>query len=500
VRIEDLTVDVRPRPAPQAVDLGIALVQRWWRAVYGPLLLLMAPLALLALGLTAAVGPALASLLVWWLKPVYDRLVLHVLSRAVFGATPGPREALGGMWRRPRTDLVLALTLRRLDPRRSFRLPVTQLEGLRGKARRLRVAVLDARGGGQATLLTLVWLHLEAALNLSLLIALVWLVPDPWAADYLEVFGAAGPDDPFAYLTVLVYLTSVTFMEPFYVGAGFALYLNRRSHLEGWDIELAFRRLARRLRSPAQSAAAAALLAPILALVLALSCPSPAEAAEPPSPERIRATVEAVLANPDFATEREVTRWVPKDRDEEEKDLEDHWRPAGPSGLSRVVLWVAGAVLAVVLLWLALQHGRIAAVLGRPARRRQARAPAPTTLMGMDLRPESLPADVPAAARAHWRAGEHRAALGLLYRGALSVCANDHHLPLPASATETEVLEAAREGLPASALGWLAGLTAAWTATAYAHRPPPEARFAALCDGYREALAGAPSELPQTAP
>ena len=39
-----------------------------------------------------------------------------------------------------------------------------------------------------------------------------------------------------------VYGAVVALLEPFYVGAGFAMYLNRRVQLEAWDIEQEFRR------------------------------------------------------------------------------------------------------------------------------------------------------------------------------------------------------------------------------------------------------------------
>ena len=35
---------------------------------------------------------------------------------------------------------------------------------------------------------------------------------------------------------------AVLLIEPFYVAAGFAMYLNRRAELEAWDIEQEFRR------------------------------------------------------------------------------------------------------------------------------------------------------------------------------------------------------------------------------------------------------------------
>jgi hypothetical protein len=40
----------------------------------------------------------------------------------------------------------------------------------------------------------------------------------------------------------LAYAAVVAFLEPFYVAAGFGMYLNRRVELEAWDIEQEFRR------------------------------------------------------------------------------------------------------------------------------------------------------------------------------------------------------------------------------------------------------------------
>jgi hypothetical protein len=40
----------------------------------------------------------------------------------------------------------------------------------------------------------------------------------------------------------IAYAVVVLFLEPFYVAAGFAMYLNRRAQLEAWDIEQELRR------------------------------------------------------------------------------------------------------------------------------------------------------------------------------------------------------------------------------------------------------------------
>ena len=57
---------------------------------------------------------------------------------------------------------------------------------------------------------------------------------------------------------------------PLYGGGGFALYLNRRSELEGWDIELSFRNLADRLATGTPKVLAGfALVAMVLGATLA---------------------------------------------------------------------------------------------------------------------------------------------------------------------------------------------------------------------------------------
>ena len=43
------------------------------------------------------------------------------------------------------------------------------------------------------------------------------------------------------WLATIAYAGIVLVVEPFYVGAGFAMYLNRRVELEAWDVEQEFR-------------------------------------------------------------------------------------------------------------------------------------------------------------------------------------------------------------------------------------------------------------------
>ena len=87
---------------------------------------------------------------------------------------------------------------------------------------------------------------------------------------------------------------------------------------------------------------------------------------------------------------------------------------------------------------------------------------APSHVRDLDIRPESLPDDVGAAALALWERGEQRAALALLYRGALSRLVHVHAVPIRASSTEGECLALARPRLAEPSARYAARLVEIW--------------------------------------
>ena len=194
------------------------------------------------------------STLVWWLKPFYDRALVLVLSRAVFGEATGAGDvarALPGFFR---TGLVRGLTWGRFNPSRSFTLPVWQLEGLRGAARRRRSALLRKGGRQRAMWLTTACIHIEVLLMFAGIALFFMVLPEGVGPSFdLSVFSwietPAGE-----VLGDLSYLVALSLIEPLYVASGFTLYLNRRTELEGWDIEIAFRQLAARRASAREAA------------------------------------------------------------------------------------------------------------------------------------------------------------------------------------------------------------------------------------------------------
>lgn len=497
--LERIAVVLRPRRHWEAVDLGFALARAWWRPVYASWLATVLPVWIVVCVLLHR-HPGWAALLLWWLRPLFDRVPLFVLSRALFGAPPALRETLRALPRLWGRHLFAALVSRRVDLARSFHLPVWQLEeSLERAQRRQRIRLLSQDGESQAAWTTLACLNLELAASLALFGLLALLEPYPGAFDLgaLLGFDDANPAPPWAWaLWGLVSFLAFSAIEPFYVAAGFSLYLSRRTRLEGWDVEIALRRLAARLTARRVSAAALLVLSLLGATLGAggafAAARPPAErsgaAAAPASPA---AAIEEVLRNPVFQTEEKRRVWRLKDPlDGKPKPPRQSFAlPAFFAAVVRPLAFATAAALVVALVLLVARHVR-----GLPpgGPRRVATPEGPALLFGMDLRPASLPDDVPGAAWALWEKGDRAAALGLLYRGALVDLVQRDGLPVRESWTEGDCL---RSVLGGAAKGGgrtgreraesFARLTRAWQAAAYAHRPPADEEMQALCAAYR---------------
>lgn len=475
MQLERLSVELRPRAGWESVDLGFQMARRWWRPVWGAWFAVYLPAAA-AIHLLFFWSPLVAALVLWWLKPVFDRFVLHVVSRAVFGTVPTVRETLGA-WREILTPaLIPALTWLRLQPARSALLPVWQLERQTGRPAAARRRTLGRRleGGFGATV---IGLHFEAVFFFSL--ALLGALLEPAGAgggfEFSDLLSSRGeaPERWWDLYDSLYYVAAVSIVEPLYVAAGFALYLNRRAALEGWDIELRLRRLEARL---GRAAAAVALA---LAAAFGVAVPESATAGQRSAADEIR----EVLRAPEFQEYREARRWV-------YRGARDDLKAGDPdtgflaklalllATMQQYVLWTVAVVAALAL-----------AVAARRWVPRWFESPAaqyrpPDALFGLALAPESLPEDVAGAAAALVREGRVREALSLLYRGALSVLVHRDHVPLAEGDTEGDCLRAARAALPAPAAAYFARLVRAWTHAAYAGRLPDAGGAARLCEDW----------------
>ena len=91
MQIDRIEIVVRPRNAWESVDLGFNLIRQWWRPFYRIWFAFFLPLAGVLLLLFHQI-PSVAMLILWWLKPLLDRIILYFLSRALFGEPPTIRQ------------------------------------------------------------------------------------------------------------------------------------------------------------------------------------------------------------------------------------------------------------------------------------------------------------------------------------------------------------------------------------------------------------------------
>lgn len=241
-----------------------------------------------------------------------------------------------------------------------------------------------------------------------------------------------------------------------------------------------------RSRDDARRLAAAWLTVTLLALpVSARQAPT---TTAPITADEITAALAAVQRDPNVGgeTTMKMLRWR---QPEQRASMDWSWL----KWLTGLIGWVMES--ARYLMWAAivLLVAWIGVYLTRSFRGRQP-APAagafvpPTHVRNLDIRPESLPANIGRAARTLWDKGEHRAALSLLYRGLLSRLTHVHRVPIRDSSTEGDCLVLLSGIVPRKTGDYSARLVGAWQGVVYGGSEAPADAVYSLCDDFADAL------------
>ena len=519
MRLDEVAAELRLRQGVESIDLGILLGRRFWLNFIGPWLVMVVPLLVVV---QVAVGVALnlvvAILLGWWLKPLFDRVVLHVISRGFFGAPPSTAETVRAVWKQWWSWQAFAdLTWRRLSPVRVLSMPVRVLEqGGDGQATRRRMSslygsvmpglgwVLLAGIVGFKWLLYLAMLALVGMFGLS---GLEGIMFDFWGTLFGEL------SSPVAVITVVILATTATtLVEPFYVAGGFGIYIQRRIEREGWDLELKFRKLVRRVEGVLERSAAVLLVAALTACMTVLAPGAQAAAEEfdeswddgrgqitleetweePPGlldiidrglipvddPEGVRS---AIMEDDPFVEQWEtVTRWVPKNPIDEPQDppfeIDPKWIGAFAE-LGRIVIWVFGAGLLLFLIWKLVKFWQRYGGVGRSEESLQAKWAA--ELIDDEEEALELPGEnIGGTARALWQEGRHRRALAMLLLASLVAVEERYPTRFKRGWTTTRCAREAEPHRPEGPV--LAAVARAFNALAWAGIHPSDAEFDGL--------------------
>ena len=242
-----------------------------------------------------------------------------------------------------------------------------------------------------------------------------------------------------------------------------------------------------------------------LGLLVALCSPAWGAAAQPESApiteDDVRRAMAEVRKDPNLATERSIRslHWV--ETDQPKRTRKSGWL----DWLGNLFGWFASSgrflfwgLLAVMAAFLILYLVRLTGSW-RAAGRAQ-RLGVPSFVRDLDIRPESLPPDIGAAARKSWDEGEHRAALALLYRGLLSRLVHVHNVPIKDSTTEGDCIDLASRHLSAEDRRiYVRSLVRLWERAVYGGEAVPTESVHVLCDQFGQML-DAPEVSPTAAP
>jgi Domain of unknown function (DUF4129) len=261
--------------------------------------------------------------------------------------------------------------------------------------------------------------------------------------------------------------------------------------------------VARRRAAGSAVAVALALATLLLASPATADTSAPAAGRGQPTEEQVKAAVAQLKDDPNLGAVKKSHRlqWKKKNAPAKQDAGDDRgndwlrWLADAMSwfaSTARALLWVIGVLMAGIL---GLHIKRFLELRGdRPS---VLRITMPTHVRDLDIRPESLPDDIGASALAMWERGEHRAALALLYRGALSRLTHVHGVPIRDSSTEGDCLRLANSLVPAAPAAYVARLIRVWQRAVYGSADPTDEEMRSLCAGFAEAVdkpASAPTE------
>jgi hypothetical protein len=498
MNLDNVTVELRPRTEWEAADLGARMVRRDARTIYAAWFAITLPLYVLAcLAIWFSPFPGYVSVAYWWLEPITDGVILHIISRRLFGEQVGfgatMRETLRLAWR----NVIFLLPPYRFHFARSIAVPVTQLEGLRGSRRRTRAAVLNSRIMNFGTGVTVAYQHLFLALYFGVLLIVYALVPPA----YQDTIGGAWIESAFIDTERTTYIAQLTFLyvaqsalHPWFVGAGFGLYINCRTQLEAWDIEVSFRRMVNRR---AGSTPVAALIATLVIGIPLAMAPDLAFAQESEDEyadvdtgfsgywqdEDIAEALETVSESDALNTWEEQLVWQKKDAsdptDVDEPDFDFGFFESIGKFLSVIVelwLWLVVAGLALLLymtrdLWMPYLEDF----------RKPQTKPRRVILSSGEITADVLPTDIPAEVRRMWHEGKKRDALSLLFRGSVFYIVTEHGVRVPPSATEGACVDAVKLHGGRELSSYFEKVVMAWVLFAYGSREPADEVLQNLC-------------------
>jgi len=510
VQVEALAVTLRKRSNWEAIDLGFGLGRKWFFQLWFAWLLSALPVFLVLLVAMYIFSDKFFApylyIIFWWLKPLYEQPLLFIVSRQTFSEKISFNYIKSNFFALIKPQLFALLSWRRFSLSRSYNNPVAMLEGLHGAQRKARLNVLHSQNSSSSTWLTILCVCIESILYFGIFSFVFLLLAEFISIGFIELLDSE--DSKVSILDNAAYFLSASVIAPFYVAAGFCLYITRRTKLEGWDIELAFKRLQNRIHKISNASKLLTSISYICIsslLLISASSFSTLDAQENEinaSKNEAREIITSIMQSDDFGKTKKTKEFV-YIGDKEEETESSWWenfidaladflfgdlksKETNTSwfnfGVFELLIWSAVIVL---LIWLINRYSHWLNWIN-PGSNKHAEAKAvPNKLFGMDISKESLPDDIHATASTLFREKRYREALSLLYRGSLASIVHKGDVEILNSTTEQECSRIVHNVRPENESQYFNTLTQAWVLLAYADHMPSESTLRQLFDNWK---------------
>ena len=471
---------LRRRSVWEALDSGILL----WRKDFIYFIPFFAiPVWLIACGLRLLPAELhyLSYLVLWWLKPLFDRLLLHVVSRRFFGAGEEPlientagaahtgaAHTSGGMKGLRRglvpnlfRGLFGDLLWRRFSPHRGARMPIRVLEHSRGKQFTMRKKALAAGGLKFCAFTSFLGLMIEAVLLIGEIIFALVMIQMFFPSAMDNIRENLGTIEIFIFIA---FCFNFILAESLYVCMGFGLYINSRVEVEGWDLQLLFQKFSGSRRSAPASVTRIVLIVCLFLVPLF----GPGQSGLYADSDESLRMLHEILASKDFGYERDGWRiqLKPPDKDLKLPNLESEpWMEKLKYVFSFIVRFLVilalAAFAAYALNWFWKNYGG-SFRLKESGRKKG--------YVGPLLSPES-PEKLFAQAEELFNLGKIREAWAACLSGCIGAYTQYHSLSFPADTTEYGCLDLVRRAFPGKDEGF-GDLVQCWILFAYGGRVP----------------------------
>lgn len=516
--LNNITTQVRPRNKWQALDLGFKMASQWYLELFKGYLAIGLPLFII-INLVFFEMPIVALILIWWLKPINESIQLGFLSHAMFGQQLTLKQQIALLLKIPKTEWLAAIGIQRISLRRSYYRPIRQLENQKGQRFTKRKTAFNGQNNKAAFWLTFVLVHLESMIVFALILLANYLIPEQTGFSFDVLNIDEDSSSSTIYNNALVFI-SYSLIAPFYTCAGFSLYLNQRTQIEGWDIEISFKRLIARTQANHKNIAksttksstnSSTTAAKSLLIVMLIGCLSsfsdPLMAADnqisnadnspnnPAQTEKQQAydQIQAIIKSDTF--NKKITRSYPEaflnlktDDDKSDSKVQfglPEWLHSLLRMFSFSIEWLLTLfVLTILVLFCVRYRHWFNQFL--PENVQQPQHSKYQQLFGVALPEQNLIENIQQQATTLCQAKQKREALSLLYRASLQVLVNQEHIKVNDAFTEGECVRQVKQNASKTISQYFKSLTQNWQRLAYANKEPDDPTLAKLIEQWSQ--------------